>query len=182
VTFNLEDYIQSTGIECKSLLKARQVSEKLKSELTSIVHEKRLYDLETAMVFYGSLARGEVVDGSDLDWTLLIDGQAKVSHKEVSDSIQDAIKLLKLKEPSKNGFFGDLTYSHDLAHYIGGEDDTNQIISKRMLYLLESGTVPVSNGAVIHSRIIYAIIENYISLDSTFKSPEGTYARVPRLY
>lgn len=162
-------------------MKARRTSEKLLSDLTSIMNEKRLYDLETAMIFYGSLARGEAVAGSDLDWTLLVDGQAKVNHEVVSDSIRNAIGTFGLEQPSKTGFFGDLTYSHDLVHYIGGEDDTNEIISKRMLYLLESGTVPVSNGSLIHNRIIYAIIENYILLDSTFKSKGGIYSKVPRL-
>jgi hypothetical protein len=181
VPFSLENYIESKGLKCESLLKARELSVKRKSELTNIVKSKRLYDEETAMVFYGSLARGEMTDGSDLDWTLLIDGQAKVVHEKISASVGEAIEDNGFGKPSGAGFFGNLTYSHDLVHYIGGEDDTNEIISKRMLYLLESGVAQAGKGQDIHNRVALAIIDQYIALDSTYASKDAMFDRFPRL-
>lgn len=40
------------------------------------------------LVVFGSLARGEWTSGSDVDWTLLIDGQANPEHREIARQIE----------------------------------------------------------------------------------------------
>ena len=50
-------------------------------------------------VMFGSLARDEVTAGSDLDWTLLIDGQSDTQHLAVTK----AIKVLVEKTTSRPG-------------------------------------------------------------------------------
>jgi hypothetical protein len=49
--------------------------------------------------------------------------------------------------------------SYELVHYIGGIEDTNQNITRRILMLLES--VPLSNP-LIHDRVLRAILKRYI--------------------
>lgn len=45
----------------------------------------REFDSEdTSIVVSGSLARDEFTEGSDIDWTLLIDGQANSAHHDLA--------------------------------------------------------------------------------------------------
>jgi hypothetical protein len=69
-----------------------------------------------------------------------------------------------------------LTFSHDLVHFIGGQDDTNANLTRRILLLLESK--PVGDRAA-YDRAVRAVLERYLTSDHGWinaKSP----SRVPR--
>jgi len=42
---------------------------------------------DTSVVLNGSLARFECTQGSDLDWTLLVDAQANADHQEIYSAL-----------------------------------------------------------------------------------------------
>jgi hypothetical protein len=83
-------------------------------------------------VVYGSLARDEFTKGSDVDWTLLIDGPANRRHLDTAHDIEAKLEELGMKEPSRDGA---MTFSHELVHQIGGEDDRNSNTTRRILLL-----------------------------------------------
>jgi hypothetical protein len=123
------------------------------------------------LIVFGSIARNECTAKSDVDWTLLVDGQANSNHLNIAHLSEDALTKTKLAEPGKSGMFGQITFSHDLIHYIGGQDDTNHNLSRRILLLLESSMLlnDKSDGSA-YERVIRGVIGKYIDNDSGFKA------------
>ena len=117
---------------------------------------------DISAVAFGSLARGEWTSGSDLDWTLLIDGGVDHEHARAASLFRAKVAEAKLKQPGPSGVFGTLTFSHGLIHQIGGEDDTNRNTTRRMLLLLESRPLD-AEGA--YNRVIEGILNRYIQND-----------------
>lgn len=122
------------------------------------------------IVVFGSIARNECTVKSDVDWTLLIDGQANATHLEMAQLIGGVIVSTGLAEPGTSGLFGQNTFSHDLIHYIGGQDDTNHNLSRRLLLLLESSKVFNSNVGTgsAYERVLKGVVGKYINHDSGF--------------
>lgn len=115
-----------------------------------------------SLVFCGSIARGESTSGSDLDWTLLINGEVDGQHFHLSQSIRRKLVEAKKTEPGATGIFGGLAFSHDLVHCIGGQDDTNRNLSLRMLLLLESVSIGDDEP---RQMVIRAILNRYLADD-----------------
>ena len=92
---------------------------------------------DTSLVVFGSLARGEWTSGSDLDWTYLIDGGANSDHLLIAQRIQRLLEenKAKFRPPSPTGTFGNMAFSHDIIHQIGGQNDTNRNTTQRVLKL-----------------------------------------------
>ena len=76
---------------------------------------------DTSIVAFGSLARNEFTQGSDIDWTLLIDGQAASEHLATANKVRDEIAKLEGKEPGGEGIFGKLSFSHEIIHKKPGQ-------------------------------------------------------------
>lgn len=131
---------------------------------------------EVSVVAHGSLARDEFTEGSDVDWTLLVDGAADYNHLDVAHDIERLLKELGLKQPGGEGVFGNMTFSHDLIHQIGGEDDRNSNTTRRILLLLES--VALVQPAV-REKVITGILSRYVLEEPTFAQGTKT-PRVPR--
>jgi hypothetical protein len=130
---------------------------------------------DTSFVVYGSLARGEFTSKSDLDWTLLVDGPADPAHQQAELAIAKRLVELKFKEPGPVGTFGGLTFSHDLLHKIGGDDDTNRNTTQRILLLLES--VPIGDRTS-YRGVVRNVLRRYIEED--YLAPGESPFRVPR--
>jgi hypothetical protein len=118
--------------------------------------------LDTSLVASGSLGRGEVTSGSDIDWILLVDGQAAAGHLDAVYAIEDALVGMELKKPGRGGTFGNLTFSHELLHEIGGERDTNANLTRRVLLLLESRAIVQPEA---FSRVRRQILKRYLEED-----------------
>jgi hypothetical protein len=130
---------------------------------------------DASVVVFGSLARGEYTSGSDLDWTLLVDGQ---TYPEQPLAADDAAAWVgeHVRGPGREGTFGSLAFSHDLVHHIGGAADTNRNLTQRILLLLES--VPIGRGEA-YTRVVRALLERYISEDFGW-SHSARQSHVPR--
>src|SRR6266567_2674471 len=119
---------------------------------------------DTSLVVFGSLARGEWTSGSDLDWTYLIDGQANSDHLRISQKVQTTLEKAGYVPPGSTGTFGNMAFSHDIIHQIGGQSDTNRNTTQRILLLLESS--PIGARADAHERVIRAVISRYLEEDT----------------
>src|SRR5687768_15825693 len=64
-----------------TILGAREVSNQKVFELEGVLNGPTpLLGPDTELVVFGSLARGEFQEGSDLDWTILVDGPVNADH------------------------------------------------------------------------------------------------------
>lgn len=117
---------------------------------------------DASVVALGSVGRFEFTEDSDIDWVLLIDGQADLAHQKRIVSIAAHVEAHAKKPVGREGTFGKMASSHDLVQYIGGGDDTNANFTRRMLLLLESR--PIGDAAA-YERVVRVILERYLTGD-----------------
>lgn len=146
-----------------------------KQELTKLLADSNQSD--TSIVVFGSLARNEFTNGSDLDWTLLVDGQVDADHLRLARKIREILERNKYPVPGPTGIFGNTAFSHQIVHEIGGADDTNKNTTQRILLLLESCAIGKPDA---HNRVIDTILERYIEDDSGLRHSHSEGFRVPR--
>lgn len=131
---------------------------------------------DSSIVVFGSLGRDEFTPGSDLDWTLLVDGIADPAHLDVALAIKDKLETLKHKPPGREAVFGTLAFSHELIHQIGGQDDTNANTTRRILLLLESAVIGRREA---HSQVVSKVLHRYLKEDRGLWYGSGKF-KVPR--
>ncbi|MEQ8785603.1 MAG: nucleotidyltransferase domain-containing protein [Pirellulaceae bacterium] len=165
--FSIEQLADRAGQTWPAIMEAKSDAEQHADKLRAIVAELKPSP-DVAVVAFGSLAREEWTSGSDVDWTLLIDGPADMRHFDMARAVEEALQENKYREPGPTGTFGDWSGSHELVHHIGGGEDTNQNITRRVLLLLESVSL---SDELPHHRVIKAILERYILGDPPATSP-----------
>ncbi len=84
----------------------------------------------------GSLARREFTSGSDLDLFYLTRKDER-DIQEAMNQFTNLIQKLGFKPPAAGGVFDAPLPTSTLIRNIGGRDDTNETITRRMLFLLE---------------------------------------------
>lgn len=171
----LDDLQQEAGVNWSHIMDARVEAELVRSRLGHELDERSLVPADTAVVGFGSLARDEWTSGSDLDWTLLIDGQVSTDHLDAVQSIRGLVEELGHKGPGPSAVFGGAAFSHDIVHRIGGDLDTNRITTQRVLLLLESAKVRASSE--VRSRISRALLQRYVGEDLYYRASPR---RLPR--
>jgi hypothetical protein len=137
---------------------------------------------EGSMVVFGSLARGEFTVESDLDWAIMIDGRADSRHLNIVHALKPRLKEAGFKVPGPTGVFGGLVFSHELIHAIGGDEDTNKNMTRRLLLLLESAAVGAQGSREVHGhgRIINGILNRYVEEDANFIAANPRKNKIPR--
>ncbi len=68
-----------------------------------------------------------------------------------------------------------MVFSHDIVHHIGGEDDTNQNLTRRVLLLLESHALGRDEA---HRRVVRHLLNRYLLEDRGFWRGSGAW--IPR--
>ncbi|QFT61802.1 hypothetical protein [Roseivivax sp. THAF30] len=92
----------------------------------------------------GSVARREVTSGSDVDLFFLATGDDADAIRPVQEAFRERLQADGVKMPAHGGVFEDPLTVNDLLANIGGDADTNEYLTRRMLYLLE--------GEWLHNR------------------------------
>ena len=160
----------------------REASQKKREELDQLLSANipKYTSEDTSLVAFGSLAREEWTSGSDLDWTYLIDGGANSDHLLISQEIRRLLEKEKgkFKPPGQTETFGNMAFSHELIHQIGGQNDTNKNTTRRILLLLES--VPIGKRTEAHERVVRGVINRYLEEDNHRLTADGKRFRVPR--
>ena len=161
------------GLEWANLRRTRELADAKRQEL-----QRALADLDsedTSIVVSGSLARDEFTEGSDIDWTLLIDGLSDPKHYDLTNRIDEIIRGIAAKPVGREGTFSTMVFSHDLVHQIGGDVDTNKNTTRRLLLLLESCVVGREDA---FQRVVRNVLNRYLLEDRGFW--HGSGHRVPR--
>jgi hypothetical protein len=116
---------------------------------------------EASVVLMGSWGRGEVTEGSDDDFMVLLDG---AEGPDVQPTIEEVSEVLD-EEPSEDGPFAEPVFSNNLVHDIGLDADSNKNLTRRLLFLLES--TPVSGDEGVYLSVRDKILSRY--LDESIK-------------
>lgn len=106
----------------------------------------------------GSYARREASTNSDIDF-FVINKSASTYESNKLKTINDKIAEIVPIEPSAEGAFAKVEEYKTLISNIGGDQDTNQKMTRRMLFLLEGEWLFNENGLREFRR---AVLEKYI--------------------
>lgn len=155
---------------------ARQKSARQQARLANCVDGVAFGDT-IGFVAFGSVARLEWTERSDVDWTLLIDGPSDLEHYRTSIEIGRLLDQAGIVRPGASGLFGQITNSHDLLHNIGGLEDTNANMTRRLLLLLESTAVA---GTATRENVIRKLLERYVVYGKGVDSVDAANLRPPR--
>jgi len=85
----------------------------------------------------GSYARREATSGSDVDLFVLYRKDTAVEAQRMQAILREQMKEAGFKMPADDGVFASPLSVSALSQTIGGMDDTNESITRRMLLLLE---------------------------------------------
>jgi predicted nucleotidyltransferase len=157
---NLSRLEASLRCDWQNIRTAKLLAEAKRVELRNALTE--LDSEDVSIVISGSLARDEFTRGSDIDWSLLVDGSADPKHHDLRRRISELIRPLMTKPPGPEGTFAATVFSHDLVHEIGGENDSNQNTTRRLLLLLESRAIGRDDA---YRRVTRHILSRYLEED-----------------
>jgi hypothetical protein len=183
---SIDSYGKSHGLDLSEIVNAKSISNDNITKIRDAVFVEGIspFGNDMDLVVFGSIARAECTNKSDIDWTLLVDGQANPQHDFIGRRVRGNIRTTGLSDPGLSGMFGQISFSHELIHCIGGEDDTNHNLSRRLLLLLESERIAIDNSedssGTAYSRVIGGILDRYLTHDSAFHSDHGKEDNVPR--
>lgn len=128
---------------------------------------------QASFVSFGSLARKEYTEGSDLDWCLMIDGKADTGHRDAERELKKILEESgKFGKPNPTGAFGALVFGHELIHCIGGMHDTNANLTRRLLLLLESAETQPHSPLSPRLSLMRGILQRYFSEEAHFPGKE----------
>ena len=88
-----------------------------------------------AVLVYGSFARREASAQSDIDYVMVSDGTETTP--DLSERVRSEIRSIVPNSPSEGGAFGEPVNRSEILANIGGDDDSNKNITRRILLLLE---------------------------------------------
>ena len=155
---------------------------------------------EEIVLTCGSYARREASEASDIDFFIITrqpvssSGLTNSASDALVKSVRDAINEIVLVEPAEDGAFSQVEAHDAMLRNIGGENDSNHKITRRMLILLEGEWLfnadglkevrreilkrYIGDGMTDHQLALFLlndIIRYYrtIAVDYEFKTSEG---------
>ncbi len=129
-----------------------------KEKLKALREDFKSYNRDPiCAITFGSFARREATSQSDLDYIVIADDEEL--GKEVLIQFPKFLKRHDIRSPSTGGAFGGITRQDELTHNVGGKDDDNDSLTKRLLFLLESACLV---GDDIYEEIQDKLIHLYV--------------------
>ncbi|HEX4344916.1 MAG TPA: hypothetical protein VHZ31_05085 [Solirubrobacteraceae bacterium] len=157
---------ERTGAGFSALTAARRRTDGRVAERMADLERHAVGD-DVATCVFGSWARGELTDGSDDDWAVLVARPFAAYDRDVCLEVVAATETLGVEErqPGSQDIFGHPFDVTELARKIGLDADTNTNLTRRMLLLLESRELHgnVRSGAItdILARYLHEGTKSY---------------------
>ncbi|MDG2341011.1 MAG: hypothetical protein P8L32_07445, partial [Paracoccaceae bacterium] len=118
--------------------RAVQLSEQQLNIMREIAEEIFGKDTNIIIGVNGSVARRETTSGSDVDLFFLgLDEAELAALQSQQNNYRARLRNADIKMPAHGGVFDEPLRADKLCETIGGDDDTNLFITRRMLFLLE---------------------------------------------
>lgn len=131
-----KDYAQLANASCYT----REKLEELRKQLALCLKDSKYKD-DITIITTGSYGRGEASSESDLDLFIIFDADQPTSDTIPGElgAIEEVVERVVPKSAGDTGTFGAKTVISfsDMLENIGGQHDTNQSLTRRMLFLLE---------------------------------------------
>lgn len=106
-------------------------------KLKALKDDFRTYsNVPVCAITFGSFARREATSQSDLDYIVITDDEEL--GQEVLAQFPKFLKRHGIRTPSAGGAFGGITQQDELIKNVGGRNDDNDSLTKRLLFLMES--------------------------------------------
>lgn len=151
---------------------SNNIIEKLRKDLKECLDSKDL-ETTTSIVITGSFGRKEASENSDLDYFIIYkdeDSQRKISDERTNKAISKIIKKYVSKEPGSTGTFGsDLSKLSALSENIGGPQESNKDLTRRLLLILEGDWI---YGEKTFNEARENLAEKYLASYSAQKVPK----------
>ena len=138
-----------------------EYSERTLTELRGRLGELSLCG-DKVVLTCGSYARREASEQSDIDFFMM--SETTDVEPSLICRVRSALKEVVPSEPSQDGAFGGEVNRGNILENIGGENDDNQNITRRVLFLLEGEWLFNEKGLQDFRR---EILERYIREDMT---------------
>lgn len=145
----------------EAISRAKEYSEAKLIEIRSAL--EKIVSNDQIVPTCGSLARREASQESDVDYFIISRSQRSSDESPTPDlyeAVKKAIGDIMGRPPAEDGSFMKVVHQDELLKNIGGEGDTNQNISRRILFLLEGEWLFNKRGI---EEIRRAILERYIA-------------------
>lgn len=139
-----------------NIQKAKVYSDEKIKELRDVLQTLDL-DKGIAIVAVGSIARREASEQSDLDYFVIT--TSEVDNKSIRTHVSSVLSSAGIREPSSTGAFAKAVARDEFLSSIGGNEESNDELTRRMLFLLESEWL---YGEEIYEELISAMIDCYI--------------------
>ncbi len=129
--------------------------ERVRAELAGVP-----YPPDVTVVLFGSWGRGELTEGSDEDWAILVEGapEEREDVRALDAAVREVLGAGERK-PGTQDVFGCAFGCDELVAQIGLDKDTNTLLTRRMLLLLESTSV---RNPEAHDRCRRRVLDTYL--------------------
>ena len=140
-----------------AIAKARTYSDRKLRELKALVADA--VGAKAVVVACGSFARREACASSDLDYFIIRREGEVEGEPGWAAELHAVLKSAVPVEAARGGPFAAIERLPDMVRNMGGQDDTNQRLTRRMLFLLEGEPLSDADGFRAARR---TLLERYI--------------------
>jgi predicted nucleotidyltransferase len=130
--------IETSISKLPHIAEAQRFTETKLQEMRAAVQQEQAGLDDILLGTYGSYARREASEQSDLDFFVICRNAGQIGRaKEIVEPIATRLTKIAGRKPSAKGAFGDVEDLETMLSNIGGNDDHNSKITRRILFLLE---------------------------------------------
>lgn len=162
---NQRELLQELGLsseEVPAIAQSAQISVQAVERAREFFILRNPLEAGTDLVAFGSLARYELTEMSDLDYLFVSTGdkEATIPDGLIAELSRHLVDKVILSGPGTSNLFGRSILSEELVEKIGLQDDTNMILTRRVLFLEESVSLARPE---LHQEVLRQILDRYVN-------------------
>ena len=176
---NYKDFCKKYESINSSIVFTDETLKKLITEMHSLIQDD---DIEFTIVTTGSFGRKEASLESDLDLFIFCEKESSIEVLlKKKDDIDSCIKKYISKDAGDTGTFGSgaIVAFETILKNIGGNEDTNKLLTRRMLFLLEGKAI---YNESLFNRYKRTLISKYLKSTSEGKIDKYLLNDIIRYY